>query len=45
MRKTLIPNSIWDDGIKTYIEVPTTNIRNLPVVYSVDKKGKLSMGK
>lgn len=43
VRKTLIPNSIWDDGIKTYIEVPTTNIRNLPVVYSVDKKGKLSM--
>jgi len=43
VRKSLVPTTIWDNGIKTFIEVPTTNIRNLPVVYSVDKKGKLSM--
>lgn len=43
VRKSLVPTNIWDDGNKTYIEIPTNNLRNLPVVYSVDKKGKLSM--
>lgn len=43
VRRSIIPTKIWDDGVKTYIEVPTTNIRNLPVVYAVDTKGALSL--
>lgn len=41
--KSLIPTRIYDDGVKTYIDVPTNVIRNLPVVYKVNKKNKVSI--
>ena len=44
--KALFPLRIFDDGTRTYIEMPKSNKYDLPVLYNVDdmeKKGKLTL--
>lgn len=44
--KELFPLQIFDDGTRTYIEMPQNNKYDLPVLYNVDdaeKKGKLTL--
>ena len=44
--KELYPVKIFDDGTRTYIEMPRSNQYDLPVLYNVDdseKKGKLML--
>lgn len=44
--KALYPLRIFDDGTRTYIEMPKSNKYDLPVLYNVDdveKKGKLTL--
>lgn len=44
--QSLYPKRVFDDGTRTYIEVPKSNRYDLPVLYNVDdaeKKGKLTL--
>ncbi|MBQ7479773.1 MAG: TrbG/VirB9 family P-type conjugative transfer protein [Selenomonadaceae bacterium] len=44
--KSLYPLRVFDDGTRTYIEMPKSNKYDLPVLYNVDdseKKGKLTL--
>ena len=41
----LVPLKVFDDGIRTYIQMPTSNKYDLPVLYNVEdiNKGKLTL--
>ena len=44
--EALYPKRVFDDGTRTYIEMPKSNRYDLPVLYNVDdaeKKGKLTL--
>lgn len=44
--RLLYPKRVFDDGTRTYIEMPKSNRYDLPVLYNVDdaeKKGKLTL--
>jgi P-type conjugative transfer protein TrbG len=44
LAKNYVPTSVWDDGIRTYIEMPEENRYDLPVLYNVEPDdNKLSL--
>lgn len=43
MDEKLLPKKVFDDGVRTYIQMPQTNQYDLPVLYTVDDRKKLSL--